>query len=136
MTDPTFHNKREDTLPNVVLDTYSSLDNNSAQEAPKEAVETGSNPPQEPGAEMKEGEPIPLSPPVTSDESDSERENNRTKKRVNMSGHNEDTEQGAKVRGHVDLEANVNGNVDISVTLNINKFPLQNLRIHRCHYFK
>ena len=103
MTDPTFHNKREDILPNVVLDTESSLENTSAQ-GPTEAVETGSNPPPEPEAEKKEGEPVPLSPQVTSDESDSERENNRTKRRVNMSGHNEDTEQGAKVRGHVDLD--------------------------------
>ena len=136
MTDPVFQNKREDILPNVVLDTDSSLENTSAKEAPTETVETGSNPPPEPEAEKKDGEPIPIPPEVTSDESDSERENNRTKKRVNMSEHNEDTEQGAKVRGHVDLEVNVNGKVDISVTLNINKCPLQNLRIRRCHYFK
>ena len=136
MTDPTLSNKREDILPNVVLDTDTSLENPTAGEAPTEAVNTGSNPPQEPEAEKKDGDPIPISPEVTSDESDSERENNKTKKRVNMSGHNEDTEQGAKVRGHVDLEVNVQGNVDISVTLNVNKCPLQNLRIRRCHYFK
>ena len=136
MTDPTFHNKREDTLPNVVLDADSSLENSSAQEAPKEEVQTGSNPPQELEAEKKEGEPVPLSPPLTSDESDSERENNRPKKRVNMPGRNEENEQGAKIRGHIDLEVNVNGDVDISVTLNINKCPIQNLRVHRCHYFR
>ena len=65
MTDPTFHNKREDILPNVVLDTDTSLENPTAGEAPMEAVDTGSNPPQEPEAEKKDGDPIPISPEVT-----------------------------------------------------------------------
>ena len=134
MTDPTLSNKREDILPNVVLNNDTSLENPTAGEAPTKAVDTGSNPPHEPEAEKKDGDPIPISPEVTSDESDTDKENKKTKKRVNTR-HNEDAEQGAKAKGHVDIEVNVQGNIDISVTVNVNKCPLQNLKIRRCNYF-
>ena len=114
---------------------YYLQENSSDQGAPKEEVQIGSNPPQEPEAEENEGEHVPRSRPVTPDESDSEKENNRPKRRVNIQGQNEENERGTKIRGHVNLEVNVNGDADISVTLNINKCPIQNLRVRRCHYF-
>ena len=87
MTDPTSNNKREDTLPNVVLEADPSLNNSSEQGAPKEEVPTGTNPPPEPETEEKEGENVPRSRSVTPD---SEKENNRPRRRVNIQGQDEE----------------------------------------------
>ena len=132
MTDPTSNNKREDNLPNVVLEADPFLNNSSEQGAPQEEVPTGTNPPPEPETEEKEGENVPCSRSVTPD---SEKGNNRPRRKVNIQGQNEENENGPKIWGNVDLEVNVNGDADISVTLNIDKCPIQNLRVRRCHYF-
>ena len=124
MTDPTANNKREDALPNVVLEADPTLDKSAEQGVQQNQTPAGTDP-LEPKAE--EGED---SRPVTPD---SDKENNRPKRKVYMQ--EEDNNNGSRIRGNVDLEVNVNGDANITVTLNINKCPIQNLRVRRCHYF-
>ena len=126
MTDPTANNKREDALPNVVLEADPTLDKSAEQGVQQNQTPAGTDP-----SELKaeEGE---NSRPVTPD---SEKENNKPRRKVNIQGQEEDNENEPRIRGNVDLEVNVNGDANISVTLNINKCPIQNLRVRRCHYF-
>ena len=67
MTDPTSNNKREDTLPNLVLEADPSLDKSSEQGAQQNEVPAGTNPPPEPKTEEKENDNVPRSCSVTPD---------------------------------------------------------------------
>ena len=124
MTDPTANNKREDALPNVVLEADPTLDKSAEQGVQQNQTPAGTDP-SEPKAEEGEN-----SRPVTPD---SEKENNKPKRKVYIQ--EEDNDNESRIRGNVDLEVNFNGDANISVTLNINKCPIQNLRVRRCHYF-
>ena len=107
----------------------------TAGEATTGVPMAGSNPPCQSEAGEKPDNPMNISPEVTSDESDSDKENKRRKKRV-YAGSNEDAEQSASARGHVDVEVNIRGNIMVSVTVNVNHCPLQNLTVRRCNHFK
>ena len=127
--------EREDILSNGVLNDNTPVADPAAGEAATEAAKTGSNPPCESEAEEISDNPMSISPEVTSDESETDKENKKRKKRVYV-GNNEDAEQSTNARGHVDVEVNIRGNIMVSVTVNVNHCPLQNLTVRRFNHFQ